>query len=219
VLFAALVPFGLQHQADTTHRLIAMVLMLTTFFIARERRHDHDWDFPGDAYAVIETTAWVMLYFLANLKATDWLSSADDIRQFYWATYVIIWVLPPAGLFLALRDRHRPMLDANILLMIVTLMSNKPYLGAEPKPYDPILFGVMLIAIAIGVRRWLASGPDGSRRGFVAHRLLASEKARLALAGSATLLAPGAPAAHPHDTGPAIGGGGRSGGAGASGSF
>ena len=219
VLFIAFVPFGVERLADTTHRLIAMVLMLTTFFIARERREDYDWDYPGDSYGVIETTAWVMLYFMANLKATDWFSSTDDVRAFYWATYVIIWMIPAAGLFFAIRDRHRAMLDANILLAIGTLMSNKPYLGKDPQPYDPILFGVLLIAVAIGVRRWLASGPNGSRSGFVAHRLLASEKAQLAMVGSATILAPGAPA-HTHaDAGPAIGGGGRSGGAGASGSF
>jgi hypothetical protein len=161
----------------------------------------------------------VMLYFMANLKATDWFSSTDDVRLFYWATYVMIWILPAGGLFFAIRDRHRLMLDANILLAIATLMSNKLYLGKEPQPYDPILFGALLIAIAIGVRRWLASGAEGSRRGFVAHRLLASEKARIAMAGTATAFAPGAPA-HTHaDTGPAIGGGGRSGGAGSSGEF
>lgn len=220
VLFVAFVPFGLQSLADTTHRLIAMVMMLTTFFIARERREDHGWDFPGDSYAVIETTAWVTLYFMANLKATDWFSSTDDVRLFYWATYAIIWIVPAGGLFFAIRDRHRLMLDANILLAIATLMSNKPYLGKAPQPYDPILFGVLLIAIAVGLRRWLASGANQSRDGFVAHRLLASEKARIALAGSATAFAPGAAPAHTHTgTGPAIGGGGRSGGAGASDSF
>jgi hypothetical protein len=219
VIFAALTPFGIHSLADTTHRLIGMVVMLTIFFIARERREDHGWDYPGDSYAVMGTTAWLALYFLANLKATEWFSSADDVRMFYWATYAIIWILPAAGLFFAIRDRHRAMLDANILLAIATLMSNKPYLGKDAQPYDPILFGALLIAVAIGVRRWLASGPGASRRGFVAHRLLASEKARLVMAGSATVFAPGAPAHTPTAPGPAIGGGGRSGGAGASGSF
>ena len=107
----------------------------------------------------------------------------------------------------------------NIVLAIITMMSNKPYLGAEPKPWDPIVFGVLLITIALGVRRWLASGAHAARHGFVAHRLLASEKARLALAGSATVFAPGAPPAHTPEPPPAIGGGGSSGGAGATGSF
>jgi hypothetical protein len=131
---------------------------------------------------------------------------------------VLIWILPAAGLWFAIRDRHRLMLDVNIVLAIATMLSNKPYLGAEPKPWDPIVFGLMLIVVAIGLRRWLASGPTGSRAGWVPHRLLASEKARLAMAGSAAALVPGAPAAHPQE-GPAIGGGGGSGGAGASGSY
>ena len=202
-------------QTDTLRRLIAAVVLLTTFFIARERRKDHDPDFPGDSYAVIEAVAWAALYLITNLKASSWLASTDDVWQFYWATYVLIWILPAAGLWFAIRDRHRLMLDVNIALAIATLMSNKPYLGAEQKPWDPILFGVMLVVVAVGIRRWLASGDGGSRSGIVAHRLLASEKARLAMAGSATVFAPGAPSAHTHE-GPAIGGGGSSGGAGAS---
>ena len=48
------------------------------------------------------------------------------------------------GLFIAIRDRHRWLLDVNIVLALVTMMSNKAYLGAAQKPWDPILFGVLL---------------------------------------------------------------------------
>ena len=216
-VLVALIPFG-TGQVDTVRRLAAMATMVSVFFIARERRQDHDWDYPGDAYAVIEAVAWAVLYLLTNLKVSSWLSSPDQLGVFYWATYAAIWILPAAGLVLAVRDRHRLLLDLNILIALATLMSNKAYLGAEPKPWDPILFGVLLITVAILVRRWLASGEHAGRRGFVAHRLLASEKERLALAGSATVFAPGAPAAHTHEA-PSIGGGGSSGGAGASAKF
>ena len=217
-VFIGLVPFATS-QVDTVRRLAAMAIMLVVFFIARERRDDHDWEYPGDSYAVIEVVAWAFLYLLANLKASSWLASPDEVRQFYWATYGAIWILPAVGLILAIRDRHRLMLDVNILLAIVTMISNKPYLGAEQKPWDPILFGLLLIGIAIGLRRWLATGADANRHGFVAHRLLASEKERLAHAGAATVFAPGAPPSHTPEPPPAIGGGGRSGGAGASGQF
>ena len=219
VVFAAVIPFNFEFVAsDMARRLMAGVILLLIFGLARERRKDHDWEFPGDSYGVLETTAWIGLYLMANLKLSPWLSSPDDVPQFYWATYVAIWVLPPIGLFLAVRDRHRWMLDASIVMAIVTMMSNKPYLGAEQKPWDPILFGVLMIAIALGVKRWLASGADGSRRGFIAERLLASERERLGVVGSAAALAPGAPAPHSHPA-PEIGGGGRSGGAGASGKY
>jgi hypothetical protein len=219
VVFAAVIPFNFEFVvSDTARRLMAGVILLVIFGVARERRGDHGWEFPGDSYGVLETTAWVGLYVMTNLKLSPWLSFPDGVPLFYWATYVAIWLLPAVGLFLALRDRHRWMLDANIALAIATMMSNKPYLGAEQKPWDPIVFGVLMIAIAIGVKRWLARGADGSRRGFIAERLLASERERLGVAGSAAALAPGAPAPHAHPT-PELGGGGRSGGAGATGKF
>ena len=217
VIFAAAVPFGLQ-QADIVRRLTAMVILLTLFFVARARRLDRGWDYPGDMYGVLEAVAWAALYFLTNLKASSWFASPDEVRQFYWATYAGIWILPIAGLVLAIRGRHRVLLDVNIVLALATLMSNKPYLGAEQKPWDPIAFGVLLIVVAIGVRRWLSGGPNGSRHGFVPHRLLASEKAQMAMAGAATVLAPGAPPAHTHQPESTFGGG-SSGGAGASGNF
>mgnify|MGYP003575396033 FL=1 len=205
-------------QSDTFRRLFSAILLLTVFFFSRERRQDHEWDFPADTYAILETVAWGGLYFVTNLKITTWFSLPDEVPVFYWSTYALIWVLPIAGLWFAIRDRHRWMLDLNIVTAIVTLSTNKPYLGAAQKPWDPILFGVMLIVVSLGLRRWIASGANGSRRGFVAHRLLESEKAKLSLAGTATVLVPSAPAPHPQPS-PEIGGGGRSGGAGASGKF
>jgi hypothetical protein len=222
VLFAGMIPFNFSVFtgliADTPRRMMAIIILLVIFGLARERRKDHDPEFPGDLYAALETTAWAAIYLLTNLKISEWLSIPDDVALFYWSTYAFIWILPAVGLLLAVLDRHRWMLDANIVMAIVTLMSNKPYLNGVQKPWDPILFGVLMIAIALGLKRWLASGADGSRRGVIAERLLASEQERLALAGGITALKVGAPEPHSHP-GPEIGGGGRSGGAGASGRF
>ena len=218
IVCATCVVFDVE-QSDTFRRLFSMILLLTIFFFSRERRQDHDPDFPADTYAVFEAVAWAGLYLVANLKISTWVSAPDEVKQFYWATYGLTWLLPIAGLTFAIRDRHRWMLDVNIVLAITTLSTNKAYLGAAQKPWDPILFGVMLVAVSLGLRRWLNAGPRGSRSGFVAHRLLASEKEKLSLAGSASVLAPGAPAPSSHTQPPPTFGGGRSGGAGASGSF
>jgi hypothetical protein len=217
VVFVPFVVFDIA-QTDTVRRLVAFIVLLTIFFLARERREDHDPDHPADAYGLFEGVAWAAMYLIANLKLSPWLSIPDEVPAFYWGTYVAIWLLPIAGLWIAVRDRHRAMLDVNIVLAIVTLMSNKPYLGAEQNAWDPIVFGVVLMGIAVGLRRWLASGPDGARSGFTAERILASEQERVALAGSVTVFAPGAPAQTTHES-PGIGGGGESGGAGASGRF
>jgi len=219
IVFATCFVFDLGF-VDTVRRLMAFVLLLSVFFFARERRQDHDWEFPGDSYAVLEATAWGLLYLLVNLKISAWLSIPDEVRTFYWATYGLTWILPAAGLWFAIRDRHRWMLDLNIVLALITLSTNKAYLGVEQKPWDPILFGVMLIVVSLGLRRWIASGTHASRNGIVAHRLLESEKEKLSLAGNASVLVPASPApsAQPQQPPPSFGGG-RSGGAGASGSF
>jgi hypothetical protein len=222
VVFAGIIPFnfgiftGL--VADTPRRMMAIVIFVIIFGLARERRKDHDWDFPGDLYAVLETTAWAAIYVLTNLQISEWLSIPDGVPVFYWATYAFTWILPAVGLLLAIGDRHRWMLDASILMAIVTLTTNKRYLGGVQQPWDPIVFGVTMIAIAVVLKRWLSSGPDRSRRGFIAERLLASEQERLAIAGSATALGPGAPKPHSHEPPPGFGGG-ASGGAGAAGKF
>jgi len=220
VLFAGCIPLNFGYAySDTLRRLLSIVILFLIFGLARERRKDHEWEFPGDLYGAIEATAWAALYVVTNLKASQWLLvTMDDVAQFYWATYAGIWILPAVGLFLAIRDRHRWMLDANIVMAIVTLMTNKPYLNGVQKPWDPIVFGVLMIVIALGLKRWLASGADGSRSGFIARRLLASERERLGIASSATALAPGAPQPHSHEPPPSFGGG-RSGGAGTSGKF
>jgi len=219
VACAAVTPFELVNS-DLTSRLIAAMILAALFVAARLQRGDLGNEFPGDNFAVLETAAWGGIYFIVNLKASSWLSHADESGWFYWATYVAIWMLPAAGMWIAIRERHRLMLDANIVMAIATLMSNKSYLGAERYAWDPIVFGLTMVGIAIGVRRWLASGAGGSRAGFVPVRLLASERDRLAAAGNVSVMQPSLHPQHPPGpAGPAVGGGGRSGGAGAGGSF
>ena len=104
---------------------------------------------------------------------------------------------------------------------LATLLTNKPYLGAPREPWDPILFGLLLIGTALVLRRWLASGKDGAQDGFTPARLLRSDNDTRAVAAIAS--AAFHETAHPRSDPPAPepfkGSGGRSGGAGAGGSF
>jgi hypothetical protein len=203
-------------DSDVAHRLVAAVLLIAYFAAARSARGRHGHDFPGDNYAVIEAMAWIGLYLVINLKISSWLSSPEDRTAFYWTTYTLTWLMPATGLWIAIRDRHRMLIDVNIVMAIITLMTNKAYLGIPRQPYDPVAFGVLLIAVALGVRRWLAAGADGSRGGYVAKRLLASEKERLGVLGTISVVHQGPVADNARPPEPAIGGGGESGGAGAS---
>jgi hypothetical protein len=147
-------------------------------------RHGDEWH--GDDCESIEALAWLGLYAALNLQIFSAFSSTPLATWFYWTTYAMIWILPSAGFWLSIRDKQRALLDASLVMALATLITNKPYLGAMRKPWDPILFGVLLIGAALAVRRWLANGADGSRHGFIASRLLRSDRDALTAASLAS---------------------------------
>jgi len=214
MICAAAIPFQISLSAEVQRSLAAAMLALV-FLAVRSRRLLYVDDFPGDEYGVIQASAWAGLYFVLNLQ----LSSTRIEGWFHWGTYVMIWILPILGLCMALRTKDRALMNVSLALALLTLAANKPYLGLSRRPWDPILLGVFLMAAAITLRRWLSKGPDGQRHGFTPARLLTRDSRLLTLvsAASATLqpevaVPSTAPAKPDFD-------GGRSGGAGASGSF
>ncbi len=107
-------------------------------------------------------------------------------RTFYWTTFVLIWCLPPAVLARGLRQKDRFVIAAGAIAAILTLVTNKPYLGWQRHTWDPMLLGALLIGVAVFIRRWLADGTDGIRRGFTAQRLSGKDKHWMSV-GSAAL--------------------------------
>lgn len=227
LLFAAAIPFQFDISV-AVQRSIAATILAAAFLVFRFLSHEYD-ELPADEYRSIQSAAWVGIYLILNLKLTErpLLFLVDQAQEstFYWFTYGAIWVLPALGLYLALRDKDRLLLDVNVAMALATLMTNKPYLHGVRQTWDPILLGILLIAVAVVVRRWLAKGADGMHYGFTAVRLLDSEKKRLSALGTASAAFQGAVVNHTTAPAPAPkpetfqGGGGRSGGAGASGSF
>jgi uncharacterized membrane protein YgcG len=65
------------------------------------------------------------------------------------------------------------------IVAILTLVTNKPYLGWQRHTWDPMLLGVLLIGVALFIRRWLAAGPGEIRHGFTARRLSGKDKSWL----------------------------------------
>ncbi len=216
---AAALPFQFG-DSQVMQRAIAVVVLGTIAAAARTARAEHGDEYPGDALTIIEAAAWVGIYLLVNLVVSSGITPLDRASAFHWFTYAAIWVLPAVGLWLALRGRERPLLWASLAMALATLLSTQEYLGSPRHAWDPILLGLLLMGIAIAVRRWLAAGDDGARHGYTAARLMASDKARigsLAMVSAIHTDVPIAPSDSVVDS--SIGGGGRSGGAGAGGSF
>src|SRR5262245_19601628 len=176
--------------SDAVQRLCAVVLIISVFLIVRWRRSIHGDEFPGDDYGTIQAFCWIVLYAFLNLQLfSRWFGAGTLPRTFYWFTYLAIWLLPAVGLWLAARDRDRPLLDVSALMALLTLVTNKSYLGWPHQAWDPILFGLLLIGIAVAIKRWLVV----DKHGFTTSRILSSDKRRLSVVGTASTALHGVP--------------------------
>jgi uncharacterized membrane protein YgcG len=193
-------------------------------------RRSHRFDFRDDEYSVTEALLWIGIYAALNLQ----ISSVDQLRQgsgvppnanefpafFYWLTYALIWILPGFTLWRGLRRKDRAVIAAALAAAILTLVTNKPYLGWPRHTWDAMLLGILLIGIALAAKRWLSKGPDGIRQGFTARRFSADDKRfrdALSTIGGAMSWSTVSPAGAPA---PDVNfGGGESGGGGASSDF
>jgi hypothetical protein len=178
-------------------------------------------------YSIAEALLWLGVYLSINLQISpvnllgSWRGDLRNVSQFakpfYWATWVLIWCLPPLVLARGLRTKDRLVIAVGALTAVLTLATNKPYFGWQPHTWDPMLLGALLIGTALFIRRWLAQGPDGVRRGFTARRLSSQDK-RWLNAGSVTIGALTPQSAPEHSEGSFFGGG-DSGGGGATSDF
>jgi hypothetical protein len=221
VCCAAAIPFQLDELPMSDRRVIAAVILVAVFVVARvKRRRDGD-EWPGDEYGTLQAAALAGVYVVLNLRLVEVIDifSRVQVRDwFYWSTWILTWVLPVVGLVLSIREKDRPLLAVSGVLSIATLVTNKPYLGWERHTWDPMLLGALLIGITLTLRRWLASGPDGSRHGFVPTRIVQGHDPLLTVLSAAPF--PVQPHAHaPAAPAPSGFDGGRSGGAGGGGSF
>ena len=212
--------WSLSHPAQ--HVVVAVFYALGLIAIVAARPRDH---------SIVEALLWLGIYLAINLQLSSvdlleqwWrgpVSTADFPRTFYWITWVLTWLLPPAILTRGVRAKDRFVIAVGTITAILTLITNKPYLGWQRHTWDPMLLGALLIATALLLRRWLAAGPNGIRHGFTAQRLSAKDKQWMSIGSAAFgLISPQAITPTPQPASPDVHfGGGDSGGAGASSDF
>jgi uncharacterized membrane protein YgcG len=159
-------------------------------------RPRHRFTYLNNQYSIAEALLWLGIYLAINLQ----LSSVDLLRHwwggptattdfsstFYWTTWVLIWCLPPVVLARGVLRKDRFVIAVGAIVAILTLATNKPYLGWQRQTWDPMLLGALLIGVALFIRRWLARGPGGIRHGFTAERLSGKDK-RWMSAGTAAI--------------------------------
>jgi len=217
MICAAVIPFSLE-VGEAAQRMVAAAILFATFVRARTLRRRHGDDFPGDDYSILQAAAGAGMYVSLNLHLFGVLGGTSPsavVSWLYWTTYIVTWLLPVAGLTAAVRDRDRSLLTVALASALATLATNKPYLGWPHQTWDPILLGLLLVAVATVLRRWLVRGPNGQRSGFTPERIFESDRDVLSAIATASAAWP---RREPHVSGgveqPSQFEGGRSGGGG-----
>jgi hypothetical protein len=221
----------LAHEWTSSHpaqHLIVAGLYAAGLVIVVAARRPHRHTYLNDQYSIAEGLLWLGIYLAINLLLSalelfpQWWNippvTNEFPKPFYWTTWVLTWCLPPAVLTRGIRGKDPFIIAMGMITAILTLVTNKPYLGWPRHTWDPMLLGALFVGVALFLRRWLAQGPGEIRRGFTARRLSGKEKAWMN-AGTTVigLASPHIVAPHPQ-TGVHFEGG-RSGGGGASSDF
>ena len=168
------------------------------------------------------------VYFAVHLASFDLglIEAIPDFKGFLrfqaapglrWLSIAATALFPVALLAYAVRSR-RPLLLLGIATAIASLVTLRQYIHVAPLWVVLTLSGAATAALALGLRRWLDSGPARERMGFTAEPLFDDVSGQRALEIGAALVTL-SPSARP-DAEPGFqGGGGEFGGGGSSSSF
>lgn len=186
MVFTYFVPGYWTESPAERHVIVALFYAMGLICLIAVRSR-HRVDYVEHDYSLAEAFLWFGIYLAINLQLSgmqlsaqvwggDTGAASEFSGWFYWMTWVLIWVLPAVVVARGIRGKDRFIMGAGAITALLTLVTNKPYLGWPRHTWDPILLGVLLIGVAWLIRRWLARGPNGIRSGFTAARLSGKDK-------------------------------------------
>lgn len=228
VACACVVPFQLSLPPAGERTIVAMVLAII-FLTSIRAEGSETRDFRKERSALLQACLLAGIYLAVNLRLPELgrahFGNPAPFDQphagfpplFYWTTYGLTFLVPALGLYLGLKRRKRIVINISLIAALLTLATNKDYLGFEHYAWDPAVLGVVMVVAAIIIMRWLANGSQGVSNGFTAQNLLKPEDHGINPADLGAALLPGAIQANLPPSSPEKPfAGGQSGGGGAS---
>ncbi len=214
-------------------RSLLFLLLGLLFLMSLQTECDTLEDFRKKRKGIIQACLFMGLYLTVNLRiftvAESWFDQislhftpyAGFPPIFYWVSYILTVLIPALGLYLGIQHRKRALINAAGIALVLSLATNKDYLGLKHYAWDPMIFGATLILAAVLIIHWLAKGEDKARCGFTTESILKPERYGLALPEIGAAVMPGVTTAST-ETAPVVPSpfeGGQSGGGGASRNF
>jgi hypothetical protein len=200
---ACVVPFQLSLPPASERAIVAMVLAL--FLLASIRSESFETkDFKKERSAMLQACLLAGIYLAVNLRLPElgrshfgnpapfYQPHAGFPPLFYWATYGLTFLVPALGLYHGLKSHKRIVINVSLIAVLLTLATNKDYLGFKHYAWDPAILGVVMVVAAIVLMRWLANGTQEARNGFTSQNLLKPENHGINLAELGAALLPGA---------------------------
>jgi hypothetical protein len=203
VACACIVPFQLSLPPASERAILAMLLVLILLTSIRAESFETR-DFRKERSALLQACLLAGIYLAVNLRLPElgkayWGHSGMSSRPFagfpplfYWTTYGLTFLVPALSLYYGLKRRKRFVINVSLIAALLTLATNKDYLGFRHYAWDPAVFGVVMVVAAIVIMRWLANGGREARNGFTAQNLLTPENHGINPANIGAALLPGA---------------------------
>ena len=173
--------------------------------------------------SVIQACLLFGLYIASNVRLQNLQMPLSEIRNImlvkyagmppaaYWASFAFIFILPAITLFFGLRTKKRAFIDMGAIMAALTICTYKDYLGWTHYVWEPIIFGGILVTVALAAIKWFEKAKDKIRSGYTSESDLKPENYGIDVSVLGVLAK--MPAADGSFEGPG-GGGGTSGGAG-----
>jgi hypothetical protein len=200
---ACVVPFQLSATPASERAIVAAVLALILLTSIRAERFETR-DYRKERSATLQACLLAGIYLAVNLRLPElgrahfgnpvpyYQPFAGFPPLFYWTTYGLTFLVPVLGLYLGLKRRKRIVINTSLIAAVLTLVTNKDYLGFEHYAWDPAVLGVVMVVAAVFIMRWLSNGSRKARSGITAQNLLEPENHGIDLADLGAALLPGA---------------------------